>query len=68
MFQSLGVNNPRYNHLRRTLATGLAGLILIGNLSFPVLTQAGLVDEDGRACPADAAEVLECLADQASDH
>ena len=26
MFQSLGINNPRYNKLRRSLATGLAGV------------------------------------------
>jgi succinate dehydrogenase / fumarate reductase cytochrome b subunit len=40
MFQSMGVNNPRINKLRRTFATGFAGLILVGNLSFPILVQA----------------------------
>jgi succinate dehydrogenase / fumarate reductase cytochrome b subunit len=40
MFQSMGVNNPRINKLRRSFATGFAGLILIGNLSFPILVQA----------------------------
>ena len=68
MFQSLGVNNPRYNHLRRTLATCLAGLILVGNLSFPILTQAGLIDEDGRQCPIGEVDGNACLAEQASDH
>ena len=62
MFQSLGVNNPRYNHLRRTLATALAGLILVGNLSFPILTQAGLIDEDKRTCPVGEVEGNACLA------
>ncbi len=68
MFQSLGVNNPRYNHLRRSLATLLAGLILVGNLSFPILTQAGLVDEDNRTCPVGEVEGNDCLAEQAEGH
>ncbi|MFT5204367.1 MAG: succinate dehydrogenase / fumarate reductase cytochrome b subunit, partial [Candidatus Aldehydirespiratoraceae bacterium] len=34
MFQSLGINNPKYNALRKGLAQGLAALILVGNLSF----------------------------------
>ncbi len=48
MFQSLGINNPRYNQLRRSAAGGVAGLILVGNLSFPILAQAGVIDEDNR--------------------
>ncbi len=44
MFQSMGVNNPRINKLRRSFATAFAGLILIGNLSFPVLIQLHVVD------------------------
>jgi len=48
MFQSLGINNPKYNSLRRGLAGGLAGLILVGNLSFPIAVQTGLIDEDNR--------------------
>ena len=40
MFQSMGVNNPRINKLRRQFAMGFAGVILIGNLSFPILVQA----------------------------
>lgn len=47
LFQSLGVNNPRYNNARRAFAAGLSGLILAGNLSFPIAVQAGLLDEDG---------------------
>lgn len=68
MFQSLGVNNPKYNGLRRNLATVLAGVILIGNLSFPVLTQAGLINEDNRECPVNDTSGLECLAEQAEAH
>jgi succinate dehydrogenase / fumarate reductase cytochrome b subunit len=40
MFQSMGINNPRINKLRRTFAISFAGLILVGNLSFPILVQA----------------------------
>ena len=38
------VNNPRYNNLRRTFAQGFAAVILVGNVSFPVAVQLGLVD------------------------
>jgi succinate dehydrogenase / fumarate reductase, cytochrome b subunit len=44
MFQSMGINNPRYNGLRRWFATGFAAVIMVGNLSFPVAVQLGLVD------------------------
>ena len=36
LFQSLGLNNPRFNQARRYFATGFAALIVIGNLSFVV--------------------------------
>ncbi len=68
LFQSLGINNPKYNSLRRNLATAVAGIVLIGNLSFPILTQAGLIDEDDRQCPVSDTEGLECLQLQAEDH
>ena len=44
MFQSMGVNNPRINKLRRSFATAFAGFVLIGNLSFPILIQAHVVE------------------------
>lgn len=65
MFQSLGVNNPRWNHARRGIATALAGIVLVGNLSFPIMVQANLVDEDNRVCPIDDKYGLVCLAEQA---
>ncbi len=43
-FQSLGVSNPRYNGLIKNSSIGIAGLILIGNLSFPIAVLAGVVD------------------------
>jgi len=48
LFQSLGWNNPRYNGARVWLARGLAAVILVGNLTFPVAVQLGLVEQ---ACP-----------------
>ncbi|MCH7788043.1 MAG: succinate dehydrogenase cytochrome b subunit, partial [Acidobacteria bacterium] len=62
LFQSLGLNNPRYNSARRGVAAGLAGILLVGNLSFPILTQAGVIDEDALTCAPDD---LECLAEEA---
>lgn len=49
LFQSLGWNNPRFNHWRVWFARGFAAVIFIGNVSFPVSVQLGLIDEDGRA-------------------
>jgi succinate dehydrogenase / fumarate reductase cytochrome b subunit len=43
LFQSLGINNPRFNAARRNLAAGLATLIVVGNLSFPIAVLAGIV-------------------------
>jgi succinate dehydrogenase / fumarate reductase cytochrome b subunit len=48
LFQSLGINNPKYNPLRRQFAIGFAVLILVGNLSFPIAVQLDLVKV---ACP-----------------
>ncbi len=44
LFQSLGVNNPRFNVWRRWFAAGFAAVILVGNVSFPVMVLAGVVD------------------------
>jgi len=52
LFQSLGINNPRYNAARRSFAAGISLMILAGNLSFPILVQAGLINEDNRTPPA----------------
>ena len=46
MFQSLGINNPTINGLRRNLAGGLAAVILLGNLSFPISAATGFFNED----------------------
>lgn len=44
MFQSLGWNSPRFNKWRRAAATGIATLIVVGNVSFPIAVLAGIVD------------------------
>ena len=43
LFQSLGWNNPRFNRWRKAIATGVAALVVIGNVSFPVAVMAGIV-------------------------
>ncbi len=43
LFQSLGINNPRFNKWRRHISVGIAGLVVVGNVSFPVAVLAGIV-------------------------
>ncbi|MEO5511866.1 MAG: succinate dehydrogenase cytochrome b subunit [Longimicrobiales bacterium] len=43
MLQTLGANNKKYNHLRRPLAAGLALLVTLGNLSFPLAVLSGVL-------------------------
>ncbi len=44
LFQSLGWNSPRFNEWRRALAVVIATIIVVGNVSFPVAVQAGIVE------------------------
>ena len=46
LFQSLGWNNPRFNAWRKGAAIGVAGAIVVGNLSFPIATLAGVIEYD----------------------
>ncbi len=43
MFQSLGLNNPRWNIWRRYFAIGFAVVITVGNVSMPLLITTGVV-------------------------
>lgn len=43
IFQSLGWNNPRFNAWRRGFAVGIATVVVVGNVSFPVAVLAGIV-------------------------
>ncbi|QGG93949.1 succinate dehydrogenase cytochrome b subunit [Actinomarinicola tropica] len=51
MFQSLGANNPKLNPIRRPFAVAFAAIVVVGNVSFPIAVQAGLVDQDNRTTP-----------------
>lgn len=44
MFQSLGVNHPRFNAWRRHLATGFAALIVVGNSVMPLAVLFGFIE------------------------
>ena len=44
MFQSLGLNNPRFNLWRRYFAAGFAAVITIGNVSMPFMVVTGVVE------------------------
>jgi succinate dehydrogenase / fumarate reductase cytochrome b subunit len=46
LFQSMGWNNPRFNQWRKGLAAGIATVIVVGNVSFPIMTLAGVIEYD----------------------
>lgn len=43
LFQSLGINNPRFNAYRRTFATVFAVIVAAGFLTVPIAVQLGIV-------------------------
>ena len=43
LFQTLGLNNGRYNRLLKLVAVGIALLIVLGNISIPIAVLAGVV-------------------------
>jgi succinate dehydrogenase / fumarate reductase cytochrome b subunit len=51
LFQSLGASSPRYNSWRRGFAAAFATIILVGNVSFPVAVQLGIISQDDRCWP-----------------
>ncbi len=44
LFQSMGWNNPRFNPWRRGIAIAIATAIVVGNCSFPIAVQAGIIE------------------------
>ncbi len=46
LFQSMGWNNPKFNQWRKSLAAGIATIVVVGNVSFPIMTLAGVIDHD----------------------
>ena len=49
LFQSIGLNSPRFNKWRLYFARGFAAAIVIGNLSFPIMVQAKVLSYDQHA-------------------
>lgn len=43
IFQSLGINSPKYNAARRWFAIGFATIIGVVNISFPIAVMTGMV-------------------------
>ena len=41
MFQSLGLNNPKYNHYWKTLSAVVTGIVVLGNIVMPVAVFLG---------------------------
>lgn len=58
LFQSLGLNNPKYNSWRRNFAYGFAAVITIGNLSFPLTVATGAADDE--VCFSDGDRIVTC--------
>lgn len=46
MFNSLGLNNPRFNRWRTHFARAFAAVVVVGNVSFPVAVLSGAVEVD----------------------
>jgi succinate dehydrogenase / fumarate reductase cytochrome b subunit len=46
LFQSMGLNSPRFNKWRLYFARGFAAVIVLGNLSFPIMVQAKVLSFD----------------------
>ncbi|HEX6947522.1 MAG TPA: succinate dehydrogenase cytochrome b subunit [Acidimicrobiia bacterium] len=44
MFQSMGVNHPRFNPLRRILAIAISGVIVVGFLAPPIAIVLGILE------------------------
>jgi succinate dehydrogenase / fumarate reductase, cytochrome b subunit len=43
MLQTVGLSHPRYDRARNVLCIGLAALVVVGNLSFPIAVLTGLL-------------------------
>lgn len=61
MFQSLGLNSPRWNAWRRAFAIGFAAVVTVGNLSFPIAVQLGIVSaDDNPDCETRGDQIATC--------
>ena len=61
MFQSLGLNNPKWNSWRRGFAVGLAVVIGVINISFPIAVLTGVVSaDDNPDCRTRGDVIIDC--------
>jgi succinate dehydrogenase / fumarate reductase cytochrome b subunit len=61
MFQSLGLNNPKWNSWRRSFAVGFAVFIGVVNLSFPIAVQAHWLDaKTNKDCKTRGDVIVDC--------
>jgi len=61
MFQSLGLNNPRWNSWRRNFSLGVAAVITGVNIMFPISVLTGVVDaDDDPACRTRGDVIISC--------
>ena len=61
MFQSLGLNNPKWNSWRKGFAVGFAGVVMVMNLSFPIAVMTGVVEaDDNPDCVVDGDVIVTC--------
>lgn len=61
MFQSMGVNNPRWNSWRRGFAVGFAAVVTSMNLVFPLTVVTGIVEAEGNPdCLVEGDVVVSC--------
>ena len=68
LFQSLGLNNPRWNKWRRGFALGVAALITGMNVMFPISVMTGIVDPDDEpACRTNGDVIISCTGDEAQE-
>ena len=44
LFQSVGLSHPRFNRWRRYAAWALTAFVVVGNLSFPIAVQVGILE------------------------
>jgi succinate dehydrogenase / fumarate reductase, cytochrome b subunit len=70
MFQSLGVNNPKWNSWRRGFAVGFAAIVTVGNLTFPIAALTGIISADDNSdcrVQGDTIETCELYEDEGAN-
>ena len=67
LFQSMGWNNPRFNRWRKGVAAGVATLVVVGNVSFPIMTLAGVIEYDENVTSVHELEELRELDESGED-